>query len=266
MASFPSRSTVCLLLALFWAGAGVAHAATGAKEPVDSHKLMLARTHLDKGMKLLEKGSLEEAETEFLEATRAFPDMADAYIQLGNLSMRRKDYSQGLDRYLQARAALTNLQEISHQQQVEQRRRIQEGIDILREQIDQLQVSQDPSAVGERERKIIQLERLQQEQTRLSTSVGGPIPAEIPFLVGTARMNLEEYDQAIEDFEEALSLRPAYGEVHNNLAVIYFYRKDYPRAWEHLLAAEKAGIRVNPQFRQELSAVAPEPPPPARKP
>jgi tetratricopeptide (TPR) repeat protein len=249
------------LLTLLWAGAGVPFAVAVPEEPVDSHKLMLARTHLDKGMKLLEKGNQEEAEAEFLEAIRAFPDMADAYIQLGHLSMRRKDYSQGLERYLQARTALTNLQGISRRQEVERARRIQESMDILREQIDQLRVSQDPADQSEINMKIAQMEKLRQEQTKLRAPVELPVPAELSFLVGTARMNLERYDEAIEDYREALAQRPGYGEAHNNLAVIYFYRKDYPRAWEHLHAAEKAGVRINPQFREELSAGAPEPPP-----
>ena len=262
MRPIPLRVPVVLLLVLLWAMAGGPSPAAAPEEAVDSQKLMLAKTHLDKGMKLLEKGSLEEAEAEFLEATRAFPDMADAYIQLGHLSMRRKDYSQGLDRYLQARTALTNLQGISRRQEVERSRRMQESMDILREQIDQLRVSQNPADQSEVNVKMAQMDRLRQEQTKLRAHDELSIPAELPFLIGTARMNLEEYDAAIEDYREALALRPGYGEAHNNLAVIYFYRKDYPLAWEHLRAAEKAGIRINPQFREELSAAAPESPPP----
>jgi len=252
---------VVLVLAVLFGGAGGPPPAAASGDGVDAQKLMLARTHLDKGMKLLEKGSHDEAEAEFLEATRAFPDMADAYIQLGHLSMRRKDYSQALDRYLQARTALTNLQALSRRQEVERSRRLQEGMDILREQIDQLRVSQNPGAQGEIEQKFAKLEKLRQEQMKLRVHEELQVPAELPFFIGTARMNLEEYDAAIEDYKDALNLRPAYGEAHNNLAVIYFYRKEYPLAWEHLHAAENAGVRINPQFREELSAAAPEPPP-----
>jgi len=261
MRPFPLCVPAVFTLALLCVGAGGPSPAAAPEEAVDSQKLMLARTHLDKGMKLLEKGSPEEAEVEFLEATRAFPDLADAYIQLGHLSMRRKDYSQGLDRYLQARTALTNLQGIARRQEVERSRRLQDAMDVLREQIDQLRVSQNPADQSEVNLKMAQMDKLRQEQTKLRAPDVLLIPAELPFLIGTARMNLEDYDAAIEDYREALALRSGYGEAHNNLAVIYFYRKDYPLAWEHLRAAEKAGIRINPQFREELSAAAPEPPP-----
>ena len=261
MRPFRRLFPTALLLALVWAGAGVSCPAADSQEPPDPQKLMLARTHLDQGMKLLQKGSDAEAEKEFLEAVRVFPDMADAYVQLGNLSMRRKDYSQALDRFLQARAALTNLQGISRRQEVERARRLQDAMDIIREQVDELRFNQDPGAQAEINQKMAELDRLRQEHTKLTSHAELQVPPEIPFLIGTARMNLEDYDSAIEDYREALSLRPGYGEAHNNLAVIYFYRKDYPKAWEHLHAAEKAGIRINPQFREELSAAAPETPP-----
>jgi Flp pilus assembly protein TadD len=111
---------------------------------------------------------------------------------------------------------------------------------------------------------MLNIEKLRQEQSKILAGNELQVPPEIHFLIGTARMNLEQFDPAIEDFRQALALRPAYGEVHNNLAVIYLYRKDYPQAWEHLHAAEKAGVRINPQFREELAALAPEPPAPAR--
>jgi tetratricopeptide (TPR) repeat protein len=261
MRPFPLLVPAAFLLALLWPGNGVSYPATDREAPVDSQKLMQARTHLDQGMKLLQKGSDAEAENEFLEAVRDFPDIADAYVQLGSLSMRRKDYSQALDRFLQARTALINLQGISRRQEVERARRLQDAMDMLREQIDQLRVSQDPADQSEINQKMTELDRLRQEHTKLTAHGELQVPAEIPFLIGTARMNLEDYDGAVEDYQEALSLRPGYGEAHNNLAVIYFYRKDYPKAWEQLHAAEKAGIRINPQFREELSAAAPETPP-----
>jgi tetratricopeptide (TPR) repeat protein len=229
----------------------------------DPHKVMLAKSYFEKGMKLLQKESPAEAEAEFRESVRVFPEFADAYIQLGNLAMSRKEYSAGLEHYVRAKTALLNLQGMSRQQEVERRRRLQESIDLLQERIDQLTMSPRDDR-GEIDRAMLNIEKLRQEMSKILTGNELQVPPEIHFLIGTARMNLEQFDPAIEDFRQALALRPAYGEVHNNLAVIYLYRKDYPQAWEHLHAAEKAGVRINPQFREELAALAPEPPAPAR--
>jgi tetratricopeptide (TPR) repeat protein len=238
--------------------------AAGADDSYDPHKVMLARAHYEKGMKLLQKDSRPDAEVEFQQSVRVFPEFADGYIQLGNLATLRKDYSAGLEHYIRARTALLNLQGMSRQQEVQRRRQLQESMDILRARIDQMRMSQRPAITGELSEAMTQLEKLQQEQTKILARDELAVPPEIHFLIGTARMNLEQFDQAIEDFHQALALRPAYGEVHNNLAVIYLYRKDYPQAWDHLHAAEKAGVRINPQFREELAAVAPESPAPAR--
>ena len=86
-----------------------------------------------------------------------------------------------------------------------------------------------------------------------------PFTPEVHFLVGTAQMKLERFEEAAKEFQEALVLRPNFGEAHNNLAVVLYYRRDYAACWEHVRAAEQAGIRVVPQFKEELSAVFPEP-------
>jgi tetratricopeptide (TPR) repeat protein len=255
MCRFPAIALL-LLLPVLW---GDASLSVRAEEAPDGQKVMLARSHFDKGMKLLGKGSEKEGEDELEESLRIFPDFADADIQLGNLAMRRKEYGPALELYVQARTALEHLQGISRQQEVERHRRMQESIDILQERIEQLRRSQRPGDAGQIDAATLRMEKLRQEMTKTAPTDEPPIPAQLHFLIGTARMSLERYDEAIEDYSRALGLRPGYGEVHNNLAVIYLYRKDYARAWEHLHAAEKAGIRINPQFREELAVVSPEP-------
>ena len=45
---------------------------------------------------------------------------------------------------------------------------------------------------------------------------------------------------------------PKLGEAHNNLAVVLMLTKRYPEATEELKAAEAAGFKVNPQFKEDL--------------
>jgi len=255
------RMVACLLLLLLPGARARLLAAAGDEAP-DPPTLMLAKSHFEKGMKLLGADREKEGEGELREAVRIFPDFADAYIQLGNLAMRRKDFTGGLESYLRAETALGHLQQLSRRAEMQRRKRLQESIDVLQERIRQLQTSQRAGDAGKIQEAMARMDKLRQEQTKVFPQEGSPVPAELHFLVGNARMSLERYDEAIRDFNEALALRPGFGEVHNNLAVIYFYRKDYARAWEHFHAAEKAGVRVNPQFREELSAADPEPVPP----
>lgn len=262
--SLPSQSfrtaAVATVLFCLSSGAGLVRAQAASYDP---HKAMLAKGHFDKGMKLVVQGKEGEGEAELLEAVKIFPELADAHVQLGNLSMRRKNFTEGLERYLQAQHALGRLQGVARSQGMERQRQIQENLDVLRERVSQLQRSQVPGAEGKIEQNLAQIEKLEQEQKKPLATDRVPIPAELYFLTGNARMNLERFDDAIQDYKMALSLNPNFGEAHNNLAVIFLYRKDYGRAWEHVHAAEKAGVRINPEFREELAALTPEPPPPA---
>jgi len=252
------KRSVRALLILFLAGA-LPMLAPAQQASYDLHKFMIARSHYTKAMKLLADNKPGEGEAELLEAVKVFPQLAEAYVELGNLSMSRKEFREGLERYLKARDALSELQGIKRLQEVERQRQIQESIDLLNEQISDLSRSQRASDQGKIQQATVRLEKLQQEKTNAQPPTESPFTPEVHFLVGTAQMKLELFEEAAKEFRAALVLRPNFGEAHNNLAVVLYYRRDYPACWEHLRAAEQAGVRVDPQFKEELAAVFPEP-------
>ena len=49
-----------------------------------------------------------------------------------------------------------------------------------------------------------------------------------------------------------IDANPKLGEAHNNLAVIYMQTGRFDEALQELTLAEKAGFRVNPQFKADL--------------
>jgi len=245
-----------IFLGLAGAFCDLAHSQHASYDP---HKFMFARSHYAKAMKLLADNKLGEGEAELLEAVKTFPQLAEGFVELGNLSMRRREYREGLERYLKARDALSELQGIKRQQEVDRQRQLQESIDLLNERISDLSRSQRASDQGKIQQAMVRLEKLQQERTNAQPSIDTPFTPEVHFLVGTAQMKLEQFEEAAKEFQNALTLRPNFGEAHNNLAVVLYYRRDYPACWEHLRAAERAGLRVDPLFKEELTAVFPEP-------
>ena len=252
------RGAVRILLIL---GMAVMISAIAAAQDAsyDPHKLMLARTHYEKGMKLLARDKPAEGEAELLEAVKVFPQLVEAYVELGNLSMKRGDFTQGLERYLKARDALAALQGIKRLQEAERQRRIQESIDLLNAQLDDLRRSQRAQDEGRIQETMVRLEKLRQEKSTTQPSEGTPFTPEIHFLVGTALMKLERFQDAAKELGEALSLRPGFGEAHNNLAVVLYFQKDYPACWEHIHAAEQAGVRVSAELKEELAALFADP-------
>jgi tetratricopeptide (TPR) repeat protein len=250
------RFQIFILTGVVWA---VSSWAPAQQVSYDPHKYMIARSHYTKAMTLLADNKLSEGEGELLEAVKTFPQLAEGYIELGNLSMRRGEFREGLERYQKASGALSELQGIQRRQEVERQRQLQESIDLLNERISDLSRSQRASDQGKIQQAMVRLEKLKQERTNAQPSTETPFTPEVHFLVGTALMKLERFEEAGKEFQNALALRPSFGEAHNNLAVVFYYRRDYPACWEHLRAAEHAGVRVDPRFKEELSAIFPEP-------
>jgi tetratricopeptide (TPR) repeat protein len=233
--------------------------APGQDASYDPHKLMLARSHYEKGMKLVARDQTAQGEAELLQAVEIFPQLVEGHIELGNLSMQRGEFTQGLERYLKARDALSSLQGIKRLQESERQRRIQESIDLLTAQIDELHRSQRAQDEGKIQQVTVRLEKLQQEKSNTQPSEETPYPPELHFLMGTALMKLERFQDAARELQEALALRPGFGEAHNNLAVVLYFQKDYPACWEHIHAAEQAGVRVSAELKDELSALFADP-------
>jgi Flp pilus assembly protein TadD len=102
--------------------------------------------------------------------------------------------------------------------------------------------------------------RVLQMQQRLETvekqrpSLGAPFtpPAEVLLSLGSAHFRSGNRDAAETHWKAAIEANPRLGEAHNNLAVIYMQTGRFAEAESELNAAEKNGVRVNPQFKDDL--------------
>jgi Flp pilus assembly protein TadD len=63
------------------------------------------------------------------------------------------------------------------------------------------------------------------------------------------------------EYREATKVEPKLGEAHNNLAVVLMLTGRLEEAEREMKAAEKAGFRVNPQFKDDLKQRAKNPRP-----
>ena len=61
-----------------------------------------------------------------------------------------------------------------------------------------------------------------------------------------------DYDRAIADFTQALTLNSNYTLAHYHRAVAWFLQKDYPRAWADVKRFQQAGGWPDPQFLRDL--------------
>ena len=169
-----------------------------------------------------------------------------AYYSLGQAYMNLQRFPSAIKVYkdcIEAMRALHDLQQTNQFDADKQRD------DQIRELRDVLQ-----AAKGARAPTILALEQQLRDLQNLRTKITGPFnpPAEVLLALGSAHFRNGDADEAEASWKGAIEANPKLGEAHNNLAVIYMQTDRLDAADEELKQAEKAGFRVNPQFKADL--------------
>lgn len=83
--------------------------------------------------------------------------------------------------------------------------------------------------------------------------VSGPrLPADYFYVHGNILFKLKQYLEAREQYQRAIAVDPGHANAYNNLANLYRLVKNYPRAMQCLMEAEKNGASVNPRLKELL--------------
>ena len=92
------------------------------------------------------------------------------------------------------------------------------------------------------------------ETQRSAVAAGEPFrpPAQALLALGSAYFRNGDRDAAEAQWRAAIDANPKLGEAHNNIAVIYMQTGRYQQAIDELPLAEKAGFKVNQQFKADL--------------
>ena len=72
--------------------------------------------------------------------------------------------------------------------------------------------------------------------------------------IGSAYFRLNDLPNAEREYRAAVEVNPAFGEAHNNLAVVYMVTGRLTEAENAVKAAEKAGFKVNPKLKEDIAA------------
>jgi len=178
-------------------------------------------THYNLGVALLGKQQYGEAEKAFLEAIDCSPSLAEAYVQLGALCLKRGDLDGCLDWNKRA---------------VKARPGFSEGYGNIG--FVHLQKGELEEAIKALKRATAFNFRFVQGYTTLST----------------AYLMNDQVDEAIEACLNALKAAPDFPVAHNNLAIAYLEKGDRGKARAHIQRAVELGYEVAPQILKELDA------------
>ena len=205
------------------------------------------------GVAMFQHGYLEQAAESFRQVIVAKPDNADAYYNLGTLSLREKNLQQA-EEYLQKTVQLrpdypeawNNLGMIAAQQG-----RLDEAIADFQQSL-QLRPAYAIALlnIGNLYRRADQFDKAENYLNQALRFQ--PDDPEISYALGMLYAQQNQTDRAADYLQKAIDLRPDYPEALNNLGVLYVHEQDYAKAEEQF----RKGMEAAPQYDQSYLNLA----------
>jgi len=220
-----------------------------------------ALEHYRAGEQALHGERFDVAEREFREAIKLDPLLHLAHYGLGQLFMLTRRYPLAVLAFVDARTAFRSAAAQALEDDVAYERQVDEQIRSL----ESLRRSFDPNDRGDAQRPKVAdsnatLQRIDNQigqlrsHRRRSRDRPEEVPGWISLALGSAYFRSNQIEDAEREYREAVRVEPRLGEAHNNLAVVLMLTGRYEEADQEIKAAEKAGFRVNPQFKDDLKA------------
>ena len=199
------------------------------------------------GEKFLLEEQFDKAVDSFAKAIKEDSLLTVAHYEMGQAYMNLRRFDDAAKAYEGCIEATRTLHALQENQQFEVEKRRDAEIREMRETILVLQHSGRQLQATQAEQHLHDLEHQR-------TSMGGPFrpPAEVLLALGSAHFKAGDRDAAEAEWKAAADVNPKLGEAHNNLAVVYMRTDRLDAAAQELKLAEKAGFRVNPQFKEDL--------------
>jgi tetratricopeptide (TPR) repeat protein len=245
-----SRRTLALALIVLV----IRVAAPTGQQLADEQTRREAIAYYRAGQELLSAERWEQAAEQFQKAISKDPLLALAHYGLGQSYMGLRRYASAIQAFIGCRTAYQQLAGLVQSDSVAVDRQRDEEIRELRQSVRQVQsgqlkVANPGNLVLRLEARIRDLDRMKQR----SLDPARP-PAEVSLALGSAYFRNEQLADAEREWKVAIATNSSLGEAHNNLAVVYMMTGRFDEAEGSIKAAERAGFRVSPQFKQDLKS------------
>jgi tetratricopeptide (TPR) repeat protein len=201
--------------------------------------------HFRTGQELMSAEQFGRAAEEFSKAIDLDPLFSLAHYQLGQANMNLQRYPGAIKAYKDCIEAEQQLFSLKQTNQVEFEKHRDDEIEELKRLLDN-----EKGGTLARTRLEQRLRDLENQRK----IVGGSFetPPQVLLALGSAYFRNGDRDAAEAQWRAAIDANPKLGEAHNNIAVIYMQTGRYEQAMDELALAEKAGFKVNPQFKADL--------------
>ena len=190
------------------------------------------------------------------------PEHANAYFYLSLISYREGNLAKSQDYIEKAKENYRyiiklkiNREQLYMIQLQERKSEVQEILEELRQRLskttDKREQSKIQAEIGRMEGLIGAIDsRLRKPMPTVQKEE--EIPADYFYLHGNIFFKLKRYQEANEQYQEAIKIDPKHGNAYNNLANLYYIAKQYQKALDYLNLAEANGAKINPKFKKEV--------------
>jgi tetratricopeptide (TPR) repeat protein len=219
-----------------------------------------ARGHYDKARKEFEERKLEETVELLDQALALWPDFSDAHFLRAKVAYYQKNYAEAARHMTRAEqgfvaglALHAEAQRFRRQELERTRDNERYRLDALRGQLGQAQTDEQRRAIQE---QIDVAQRFyddaQREISQPPADVEPELPPDYHFFAGNILLRLGRRDDAALRYQQAIAAKPDHADAVNNLANLYLDAGQPLRALDVLTQAESRGVKVNPALKQAV--------------
>ncbi len=195
-----------------------------------------ANKRFEKGKKEFGKGKIDKAEKEFNDCLKIMPEHADSYFMLAQIAYKKGDIEL-------ARSRMETAEE--NYKFIVKMKMNMEQVRILK-----MQEARDTGTYDERGAAGL--------DHRLSRPVATEekVPADYHYIHGNILFKLKEFQQAHDQYLQAVTVDPKHKDAYNNLINIYLMSKQYQKGLDYLKLAEENDVKVNEKLKEALLKAA----------
>jgi pentatricopeptide repeat protein len=227
------------------------------KQLYEKYKMSIKR--FEEGKDFYNKEKYKRAEAKFKECLKVFPKHAQANFYLAYLKYMTNDLEDALHHIEEAKDNFDFMSQMYALGYEDYTSQLRAERDNIRDKIQQYK-DQQQRTPQEQERQNIatKISQLQTELGTINSRLAEPLPEEkrVPadyfYLHGNIYFKLRDYQQARDQYVEAIERDPKHEKAYNNLINIYFMAKQYEKALELVENAESDGVSINSKLKEAI--------------
>jgi tetratricopeptide (TPR) repeat protein len=222
--------------------------------------------NFEKGKRHFAREDYKKARKEFEKLLIRMPEHADARFFLAQIDYKEGDVEKALSHIQMAREHYKfsakmkmKMAETERVRLEEQKQELEDMCSDLEEKIISLTENVDDDEQEEVKANLQRrVENIKKQIKSIDVQLAVPISsmAEIPadyfYVNGNIYFKMKKFQEAHDQYQEAIRRDPRYGDAYNNLAALYFQVKQYQKALSYLNQAEENGAEVNPKFKEAV--------------